>query len=104
MKDLDYIVNHYLAIVGIISPIFTCDETKEKMWKCIAEDFEALEKSFLDVMKDTRRTIPELECPRMVRKTKEEFVILNIFLLIKTNFQNLPHTFQPLFYTFLKLF
>ena len=72
MIELDYIVNHYLAIAGIMSPNFTCDKTKKIMWRCFAEDFEALEKSFLDVMKDTRRPLPEFECPRVVREAKKE--------------------------------
>lgn len=72
MKELDHIVNRYPTIAGIMSPIFTCDESREIMWRCFAEGFEALERSFLDVMKGIRRTIPEWECPRVVQDAKEE--------------------------------
>ena len=55
-----------------MSSVISCDERRDIMWRCFAEDFEGLGKVFIEVLMDIRKTILEWECPRVVREEKEE--------------------------------
>ena len=71
LKELDYIVHHYVEIAAIFSPVFSCKERQEIIWRCFAEVFEGLGRSFLDSLRYTKKASPGRECLRVVMQKEK---------------------------------